>query len=121
MRQRSTRRPFTRKLWIPALATLAFVLAACSTESGPENGQNVLRPKGTYAEKIDNLFTPIFWVAVSVGVFVIVGTLVVAIRFRVRKGKEVRPKQIHGSTPFEISWTIVPAGMNFMCDISSNI
>ncbi len=109
MRQRSTRRRVTRKLWIPALATLALVLAACSTESGPENGQNGLRPKGTYATKIDNLFTPVFWVAMVILVFVLGATLFIALRFRVRKGKEVRPKQIHGSTPFEISWTIVPA------------
>ena len=109
MRHRSIRRRATRKLWIPALATLAFVLAACSTESGPENGQNSLRPKGTYAQKIDNLFTPIFWVAVAVLVLIVGATIFVALRFRVRKGKDVRPKQIHGSTPFEISWTIIPA------------
>jgi len=109
MRHRSIRRRVTRKLWIPALATLALILAACSTESGPENGQNSLRPKGTSAEKIDNLFTPILWVAVAVGVLIIGATIFVALRFRVRKGNDDRPKQIHGSTPFEISWTIIPA------------
>jgi cytochrome c oxidase subunit 2 len=109
MRQRSIRRRVTRKLWIPALATLALVLAACSTESGPENGQNPLRPKGTYAKKIDNLFTPVFWVAVAVLLFVGIATVFIAIRYRARKGEDERPKQIHGSTPFEIGWTIVPA------------
>jgi cytochrome c oxidase subunit 2 len=110
MRQRSIRRRATRKLWIPALATLALLLAACSTESGPENGQNALRPsKGSYSQKIDNLFTPVFWVAVAVLVFVVGATIFVAVKFRVREGKDVRPKQIHGSTPFEISWTVVPA------------
>lgn len=94
---------------VPALVTLALVLTACSTESGPENGQNTLRPKGRYAEKIDNLFTPVFWVAVTIGVLVVAATIFVAIRFRQRKGADERPKQIHGSTPFEISWTILPA------------
>jgi len=109
MRQRSIRGQASRKIWIPALATLAFVLAACSTESGPENGQNTLRPKGTSAQKIDNLFTPIFWVAVVIGVLILGATVFIALRYRVRKGADVRPKQIHGSTPFEIGWTIVPA------------
>jgi cytochrome c oxidase subunit 2 len=92
-----------------ALATLALVLAACSTESGPENGQNTLRPKGPEAQKIDNLFTPIFWIAVGVGVFICVATVFVAVRYRHRKGSDDRPKQIHGNTPLEIGWTLLPA------------
>jgi cytochrome c oxidase subunit 2 len=98
-----------RRWWIPALATLALVLVACSTESGPENGQNSLRPKGQYAEEIDNLFTPVLWIAVAVGVFIIGAVIFVAIKFRAKKGSDGRPKQIHGSTPLEISWTLVPA------------
>jgi cytochrome c oxidase subunit 2 len=91
------------------LATLALVVAACSTESGPENGQNVLRPKGPEAEQIDNLFTPIFWIAVGVGVFITVATVFVGVRYRQRKGADDRPKQIHGNTPLEIGWTLLPA------------
>jgi cytochrome c oxidase subunit 2 len=98
-----------RKWWIPALATLAVVLAACSTESGPENGQNSLRPKGQYAEEIDNLFAPVLWIAIGVGVFILGAVVFVAIKFRAKKGSDDRPKQIHGSTPLEISWTLVPA------------
>jgi cytochrome c oxidase subunit 2 len=95
--------------WIPALATLALLVAACSTESGPENGQNGLRPKGEYAKEIDNLFTPILWIAVAIGVFVIGAVIFVAIRYRAKPGSDDRPKQIHGSTPLEIGWTLVPA------------
>lgn len=104
-----TRRGFRSRWWIPALATVALGLNACSTESGPRNNQNALRPAGRYAHKIDNLFTPVFWVAVLVGVGIIGATLFVAIRYRQRKGEDVRPKQIHGSTPLEIGWTILPA------------
>ena len=96
-------------MWVPTLAALALVLAACSTESGPDNKQNTLRPEGKYAEEIDNLFTPVFWVAVIIGILVVVATVVFAIKFRVRDGEDVRPKQTHGSTPLEIGWTIVPA------------
>ena len=96
-------------MWLAALGALTLVLAACSTESGPDNGQNSLRPKGPVAEKIDNLFTPIFWIAVAVGVFIIGATIFVAVRYRQRKGADDRPKQIHGNTPLEIGWTLVPA------------
>jgi cytochrome c oxidase subunit 2 len=109
MTQQRRRSYRTKKWWLLALATLALVLAACSTESGPENGQNSLRPDGTYAKEIDNLFTPIFWVAVAVGVFIIGAVIFVAVVFRRRKGSDDRPKQIHGSTRLEIGWTVVPA------------
>lgn len=98
-----------RRVMVPLFATLALVLTACSVESGPENRQNTLRPKGPYSQKIDNLFTPVVWVAISVAVLILGATVFAAIRFRQRKGAEVFPKQIRGSTPFEIGWTIVPA------------
>ena len=94
---------------IAGLGVLTLALAACSTESGPDNHQNSLRPQGKYAHQIDNLFTPVFWVAVAVGILVIGVVIFIAIRFRARPGHDDRPKQIHGSTPLEIGWTIVPA------------
>jgi cytochrome c oxidase subunit II len=110
MRHRSRRPRHTlRKSWLLALATFAVVLTACSTEIGPHNRQNSLRPHGTYSHTINNLFTPILWVAIVVGVLVVGATIFIAIRFRAKKGSDDRPKQIHGSTPFEIGWTIVPA------------
>jgi len=98
-----------RALWIAALATLALVLAGCSLDSGPENRQNPLRPRGEPAKQIDDLQTPIFWIAIGVGIFIICATVFVAVRFRRRKGDDDRPKQIHGNTPLEIGWTLVPA------------
>src|SRR5262249_4622176 len=109
MRLQRTRRDVRRRWWIPALALLAAVLVACSTESGPDNHQNSLRPEGRYAKKIDHLFTPVFWTAVVVGVLVIGAVVFVAVRYRVRRGEDVRPKQTHGNTRLEIGWTIVPA------------
>ena len=38
-----------------------------------------------------------------------VATVVLAIKFRYRPGKNENPKQIHGNTKLEIGWTIVPA------------
>jgi cytochrome c oxidase subunit II len=83
-----------------------LLLAACSAEN---NRQNSLRPQGPAAEKIDNLFIPVFWISVVVGVLVLAAVVLFALRFRYRAGRNENPKQIHGSTPLEIGWTIVPA------------
>jgi cytochrome c oxidase subunit 2 len=87
------------------LVGLATVLVAC----GNDNGQNSLHPKGPYAQKIDNLFIPILILAIVIGIAVLTATVFFALKFRYREGKPDNPKQIHGSTPLEIGWTIVPA------------
>lgn len=103
---RRGRRP--RRLCVFGLGTFALALTACGPV-GPENRQNSLRPKGESANKIDNLFQPVLWVAIVIGILVVGATIVFALRFRHRPGGDDRPKQIHGSTPLEIGWTIVPA------------
>jgi cytochrome c oxidase subunit II len=98
-----------RKRWVgPAvvLGLSSLLLAACR---GEDNGQNSLKPEGPAARTIDNLFTPVFVISVVIGVLVLGAVVVFALRFRYRAGKNENPKQIHGSTPLEIGWTIVPA------------
>ena len=60
-------------------------------------------------QKIDNLFIPILTLAIVIGILVLAATVFAAIKFRHREGKPDNPKQIHGNTPLEIGWTIVPA------------
>src|SRR5206468_1231096 len=88
------------------LVALAVVLAACSTSTSVP--QDSLNPQGPYSRKIDNLFDPVFWIAVAV--FVLVeGALVFAIfRFRHKPGRAI-PAQTHGNSRLEITWTILPA------------
>ncbi len=102
MMQRSRR----RRLALGATVTVAFaaLLAGCSNN----NGQNSLDPAGEDAQKIMDLFTPIFWIAVVVGVGVFAAVVFTLIKYRERTGDE-SPKQVHGSTPLEIGWTIAPA------------
>ena len=104
MRQPSSR----ARRWVVAAVVLGtlLVLAGCR---GPENDQNSLRPEGPAAETIDNLFVPVYLIAVVIGVLVFAGVLWVAIRYKQRPGKNENPKQTHGSTPLEIGWTVVPA------------
>jgi cytochrome c oxidase subunit II len=98
-----------RRRWLTAGALLCLGIFAAACGDSNNNGQNALHPKGSSAHKILNLFTPIFWVAIVIGVAVIGGVIYMALRFRVRPGGDNNPKQVHGNTPLEIGWTIVPA------------
>jgi cytochrome c oxidase subunit 2 len=76
---------------------------------GPDNSQNSLQPAGEEARKIDDLFMFVVVIAAFIGVFVVVGTVYAAIRFRARPGRDDRPKQTHGNTALEVGWTLLPA------------
>jgi len=102
-----TRRP-ARWVGLAVLATLVALLAGCA-DNGADRDQNSLQPRGESAQKILDLFTPFFWVGVVIGALVIGATIYVAVRFRARPGHDDNPKQLHGSTPLEVGWTIVPA------------
>jgi cytochrome c oxidase subunit II len=97
-----------RRIAAPVLvAGIALLLAACGSTNN--NGQNSLNPHGSSASKIDDLFLPILTIAIVIGILVLGATVFAAIKFRHREGKPDNPKQIHGNTPLEIGWTIVPA------------
>jgi cytochrome c oxidase subunit II len=94
-----------RLLWAAAAIGLLLLLSACA----PNATQDTLQPKGPYAEKLKDLFIPVFWVAVFVFMVVEGGIVWITIRYRHRKGRERMPAQIHGNTRLEIAWTIAPA------------
>jgi cytochrome c oxidase subunit 2 len=94
-----------RLLWATAAIGLLLLLGACS----PNATQDSLDPKGPYAEKLNSLFVPVFWVAVGVFLVVEGGIVWIAIRYRHRKGRDRIPAQTHGNTRLEIGWTIAPA------------
>ena len=90
---------------VPGGIALALVAAACA----PNASQDSLRPAGPYAEKIDNLFKPVFWIATLV-FFVVEGLLLyLVVRYRHRNGRQGIPPQVHGNQRLEIAWTILPA------------
>jgi cytochrome c oxidase subunit II len=70
--------------------------------------QTTVLPKTEAAEKIQDLYVLIFWLAVAVFIGVQGGLLWVLWRFRARPGHEL-PEQTHGNTTLEIGWTIAPA------------
>ena len=86
------------------LACLGLLAAGCTSDTP----QNALNPEGPFAQSVHDLIKPVFLIAAVVFVFV-EGLIVYAvIRFR-RRGEDERPEQIHGSTKFELAWTVVPA------------
>jgi len=88
----------------PVLA-LALFLSGCAKDAP----QDALDPAGPYARKIDDLFDPVFLVAVVV-FFLVQGIILFAIiRFRRRHDDDEFPAQIHGNTRLEVGWTILPA------------
>ncbi|HJQ95633.1 MAG TPA: cytochrome c oxidase subunit II [Acidimicrobiia bacterium] len=102
----STRPPKLGRLLV--LSGLALFLTSCSVIGIPDSPLDSLDPRGPFAERIDNLFWPVFWVAT--GVFILVeGAMVLSVfLFRDRPGRK-DPRQIHGNNKLEIMWTIIPA------------
>jgi cytochrome c oxidase subunit II len=94
-----------RLLWATAGIGLLLLLSGCA----PDATQDTLQPQGPYAQKLKDLFIPVFWVAVFVFIVVEGGIVWITIRYRHRKGRERMPAQIHGNTRLEIGWTIAPA------------
>ncbi|MDQ3147526.1 MAG: cytochrome c oxidase subunit II [Actinomycetota bacterium] len=91
------------------MATLVAVTAACAGDAP----QDTLEPAGPAARSIDNLFGPVFLVAVLVFI-VVEGVIVYAVvKFRRRgdgsEDDDLLPAQVHGNTRLEIGWTILPA------------
>jgi cytochrome c oxidase subunit II len=91
-----------------AAIAAVLVLAGC-VDQDTDQQQTALDPKGPAARKILDLTEPFFWIAVVIGIGVVGATVFFAIRFRAKPGEDANPKQIHGNSTLEISWTIVPA------------
>ena len=93
---------------LAALALLAITASACA-EDKP---LNTFEPRGPAARNIDSLMAPIWWVMAVIFVLVVFGTIIVALRNRVKPDDydpEDLPTQTHGNTPLELAWTIAPA------------
>lgn len=85
-------------------AAVAVTATACSSTLP----QSSLNPRSSEAQAIDGLWSLVFAIAVVIFILVEAALVVAMIRFRDRPGRE-EPKQVHGNTPLEITWTIIPA------------
>ena len=101
-------------LWSRRWARWALlgVVGLAATACAPHAPQDSLNPKGPESRYIDHLFYPIGLIAAAILVFVSVMVVYCVVRFRARSDDE-SPKQTHGSTPLEITWTIIPLLLMF--------
>jgi cytochrome c oxidase subunit II len=109
MRKASSVAPLRRsRLSLAFLSTtLLLVLSSCATSKDP---QDTFTPEGPYARSIKKLASPVFIIAVVIGIFVYALVLVCAVKFR-RKNDDHVPKQIHGNAAAELTWTAIPAAI----------
>ena len=101
-----------RRVAIGATVAGSLLLAGCGAlrdDSG--RPLTTLNPKGKQAQSIDDLVSPVFWVAGVVFVLVQVGVIYMVIRFR-RREDDVdgvdEPVQTHGIPALEWAWTGLP-------------
>jgi cytochrome c oxidase subunit II len=82
-----------------------LVLSSCATSKDP---QDTFTPEGPYARSIKKLASPVFFIALGIGVFVYALVLFCAAKFR-RIDDDHVPKQVHGNAAAELTWTAIPA------------
>jgi len=84
------------------------VIAAFQPKGKPLNTFN---PQGPNAETIQRLVTPVFVVAIVIGVLVMAAVLFIAWRFRARPDEDDDEfnTQREGNTVLELTWTAIPA------------
>jgi cytochrome c oxidase subunit 2 len=101
--------PTRQRLYrLGAIIGVALLLGACSLITIEDSPLTTFEPAGPFADRIDGLFWPVFWIAVGVFVLVQGAILVAVFLYRDRDGsKEAR--QLHGSPKLEVLWTVVPA------------
>ena len=94
-----------KRLAAAGLAGAGLLLAGCAKDAP----QDTWQPEGSYANKIDNLQRPVFYIAGAVGVVVIAAVVFVMVKFRQRPGDETVPHQTHGNPKLEVGLTALSA------------
>lgn len=87
------------------IGTLAAVLLLTACDA--DGRQSTFGTAGPVAEKQLLLFNVLLWVMVAVFILVEGALLYAAIHFRRRPGQPL-PRQTHGNTALEITWTVIP-------------
>lgn len=74
---------------------------ACCVDTSP------LHSGGPVDDRMQSIYTAVFWSSVVLGVLVTALIVYAAFRFRRRHDSD-EPRQFHGNTKLEIGWTILP-------------
>jgi cytochrome c oxidase subunit II len=84
------------------------VLAGCSFIEIEDAVLTTFEPAGPNADRLDELFWMVFWIAVVVFFIVALALVAIVVLFRDREGAK-EPKQLHGNAKLEVAWTVIPA------------
>jgi cytochrome c oxidase subunit II len=103
-----SRTPNRRRALAVILGAVALAASACAAHA-PQDTLNAQGPESRY---INRMFFPVGLIALVVFFFVAGMVLYIVIRFRARTDDD-SPAQIHGSTPLEFTWTIIPLLLMF--------
>ncbi len=82
-----------------------LVAAVCG--SGPCVDTSPLHSGGAVDDRIQMVYTAVFWASVALGSIVAILLLYSMVRFR-RRSDDDEPRQFHGNTRLEIGWTLLP-------------
>ena len=74
---------------------------ACCVDTSP------LHSGGIVDDRMQQVYTAVFWASVVLGVVVAALIVYAAFRFRRRRDSD-EPRQFHGNTKLEIGWTLLP-------------
>jgi len=107
------RMPLFRKTkrWVTIVSAMllsSLLLAACG-----ENSPSILNPAGPVAASEATLFYIILGIATFIFIVVEAALVYSIFRFRERPNSPA-PRQIHGSNPIELAWTIAPSIILFI-------
>ena len=90
----------------PALLLLAVALLVSSCGwSLWDSPMTTVRPKSEFGRITHQIFMLISWWTLGIGIVVEAGLLWACYRFREKPGQPI-PKQVHGHTLLEVSWTV---------------
>jgi cytochrome c oxidase subunit II len=93
------------RLRMAALLLGVLVLSSSCGWSLWDSPMTTVRPRSDFGRWIDEIFMLISWITLVIFIAVEAGLVYACWRFRDRPGAPI-PKQIHGHTPLEISWTV---------------
>lgn len=106
MRRRGIARNLGRAAPVLAFLLLSsLIFSGCDMFDGP---QNTFAPKGDVAQLQKRDFLLVMWPALVIMVGVLAACVVIPLMYLRRKGDPGLPKQVHGNTALELTWTILP-------------
>lgn len=99
-------RPRLNKLLALFLVLGAALAAGCGRNDALP--QSLMDPRGQVARMQIDLLNLSLYFAAGIGAIVTIVLIFVVLKFRARPEVKEVPKQIHGSTALEITWTLIP-------------